>query len=50
MVEICQAKKDLSEARNTVAQFILSISKNEYDLNHSNTVQSIYNLISLSFD
>lgn len=35
----------LSEARDTAAQFIISLSKNEYDLEDSDTVQSIFDLI-----
>jgi hypothetical protein len=38
-------RASLSEARNTAAQFIMSISKNEYDLKDPDTAESIFNLI-----
>ena len=42
-------RASLSEARNIAAQFVLSISKNEYNLHHPNTIESIFQLIKIIF-
>ncbi len=42
-------RANLSEARNMAAQFILSMNNNEYDLNDSHTVQSVFDLVLVIF-
>ncbi|CAF1364209.1 unnamed protein product [Adineta steineri] len=40
---------NLSEARNIAAAFVLSLTKNEYDLNDFKTIECIFSLISVIF-
>jgi hypothetical protein len=41
--------KNLLEVRDTAVEFIVSLSKNEYDLNDSNTLHNVYSLIMVIF-
>ena len=38
---------NLFEVRNTATQFVVSISKNEYNLHHADTIESIFQLIKI---
>ncbi|CAF1675236.1 unnamed protein product, partial [Adineta ricciae] len=41
--------KNVGEARTLAAQFILSLSRDEYDLNDFRTIESVFSLISVIF-